>query len=112
MKKSINDVTDIEVSEAMKAMQTTKGWRFLVEIVEENIKFMEDSIISGREDGEILEADDLEKLRSRRLFMREFIDKPERLRRMAEMVEEQEIEADPFYKKTEDIVSDRKKQKL
>lgn len=84
---------------ALKALMVSEGWILLRQTLEEQVKVLDEQIISKLDlNGKPLTDAECDRLREQRNVKQGLIDKPELLLGELERVEEEETDDDPYYR--------------
>lgn len=100
--------TTPEIIERMKAFQTNQDWIYLVQIMEENVKFLEEQILSGRSlepgsEGKKLTNEEVDRLRDKRDVQRDLMKLPVNIINQLTQYDTPPEEFDPFPQDKKDL---------
>lgn len=83
---------------ALESLKQNIGWMFLTQVLEENIRVMEENILNKYdENGAIISEDELDKLRNKRSFYKELLEKPDFYMKKLKTPNVVENSLDPYY---------------
>ncbi len=82
----------------LKNLSESNGWKIMVQVLEANIAYIDEQIISKQEpeSGKLLTEDEVDHLRKVRKLQQEVINKPEELQRLLQREEPAEDTLDPY----------------
>lgn len=97
-KRYDTDKKRVRALKELQALQSTKGWQIVKDLIQENIDFLKEQIVGGKDEkGKFLSPEETDRMRNNLAIHQQIMDSPEFLIKKfsQEPVKEQEIE-DPY----------------
>lgn len=111
-KKTVTTEDSIEMqARALQEMSLTQGWGIMVKMMQKNIDFLAECIISKEQHGEKLDDLQVDRLRDKHSFLKELMNMPHKFAEKLLQKAPDEEEFDPYYKEAKDLINDRKRKK-